>query len=138
VHMGDAGAGQVTKAANQIVCAVTLAVIAEALVMASKAGVDPGKVREALLGGAAQSTMLNVHGARMLEHTFKPTFRARLHHKDLGIALQTARELGVSLPTTAITAELFNSLLAHGGADGDHSAIVTVLERLAQHQIADK
>jgi len=138
VHMGDAGAGQVTKAANQIVCAVEIAVVSEALVMASKAGVDPAKVREALLGGAAQSAILKVHGERMIAHNFKPGFRARLHHKDLGIALQIARELGVSLPTAAAAAEMFNALLARGGADLDNSALVTVLEDLAQHQVGGK
>jgi 2-hydroxy-3-oxopropionate reductase len=135
VHVGEAGAGQVTKAANQIVVAVTIAAISEALLLAAKSGVDPAKVREALLGGFAQSKILDVHGNRILQRNFAPGFKTRLHRKDLAIALNTAREIGMSLPVTANVAELMNALIAHGGADLDHSALVTVLEELADYQV---
>ena len=135
VHVGEAGAGQVTKAANQIVVAVTIAAISEALLLAAKSGVDPAKVREALLGGFAQSKILDAHGNRMLQRNFAPGFKTRLHRKDLAIALNTAREIGMSLPVTANVAELMNALIAHGGADLDHSALVTVLEELAAYQV---
>jgi 2-hydroxy-3-oxopropionate reductase len=135
VHVGEAGAGQVTKAANQIVVAVTIAAISEALLLAAKSGVDPAKVREALLGGFAQSKILDVHGNRMLQRNFAPGFKVKLHRKDLAIALNTAREIGMSLPVTANVAELMNALIAHGGADLDHSALVTVLEELANYQV---
>lgn len=135
VHVGEAGAGQVTKAANQIVVAVTIAAVGEALLLAAKSGVDPARVREALLGGFAQSKILDVHGNRMLQRNFAPGFKARLHRKDLAIALDTAREMEMSLPLTANVAELMNSLIAHGGGDLDHSALVTVLEELANHHV---
>jgi 2-hydroxy-3-oxopropionate reductase len=135
VHVGEAGAGQVTKAANQIVVAVTIAAISEALLLAAKSGVDPAKVREALLGGFAQSKILDAHGNRMLQRNFAPGFKTRLHRKDLAIALNTAREIGMSLPVTANVAELMNALIAHGGADLDHSALVTVLEELAAYHL---
>ena len=135
VHVGEAGAGQVTKAANQIVVAVTIAAISEALLLAAKSGVDPAKVREALLGGFAQSKILDAHGNRMLQRNFAPGFKVKLHRKDLAIALNTAREIGMSLPVTANVAELMNALIAHGGADLDHSALVTVLEELADYQV---
>jgi 2-hydroxy-3-oxopropionate reductase len=137
VHVGDAGAGQVTKAANQIVVAVTIQAVAEALLLAAKAGVDPAKVREALLGGFAQSRILDLHGKRMLERNFQPGFKIRLHRKDMAIILNTARELGLSLPASATAAELMNALIANGGADLDHSGLVTMLERLANYRIGE-
>lgn len=135
VHVGEAGAGQVTKAANQIVVAVTIAAVSEALVLAARAGVDPAKVREALLGGFAQSRILDLHGNRMLQRNFQPGFKAKLHRKDLSIILDTARELGVALPVTGVVTELMNALIAHGGGELDHSALVTVLETLADVQV---
>lgn len=135
VHVGEAGAGQVTKAANQIVVAVTIAAVSEALVLAAKAGVDPAKVREALLGGFAQSRILDLHGNRMLQRNFQPGFKAKLHRKDLSIILDTARELGVALPATGVVTELMNALIARGGGELDHSALVTVLEALADMQV---
>ena len=136
VHVGEVGAGQVTKAANEIVVAVTIAAVSEALLLAVKSGVDPAKVREALLGGFAQSKILDVHGNRMLQRNFTPGFKIRLHRKDLAIALDTAREVGMALPATAGVAELMNALIARGGADLDHSALVTVLEELAGVQVS--
>jgi len=135
VHVGDAGAGQVTKAANQIVVAVTIQAVSEALVLAAKAGVDPAKVREALLGGFAQSRILDLHGNRILQRNFQPGFKTKLHRKDLAIVLDTARELGLALPATANAAEVMNAVIAHGGAELDHSAMVTVLEELANCQV---
>ncbi|MCX7707754.1 MAG: 2-hydroxy-3-oxopropionate reductase [Anaerolineae bacterium] len=135
VHVGEAGAGQVTKAANQIVVAVTIAAVSEALVLAAKAGVDPARVREALLGGFAQSRILDLHGNRMLQRNFQPGFKAKLHRKDLSIILDTARELGVALPATGVVTELMNALIARGGGELDHSALVTVLETLADAQV---
>ncbi|MGQ9491016.1 MAG: 2-hydroxy-3-oxopropionate reductase [Anaerolineae bacterium] len=137
VHVGEAGAGQVTKAANQIVVAVTLAAVSEALVLAAKAGVDPARVREALLGGFAQSRILDLHGNRILQRNFQPGFKARLHRKDLSIILDTARELGVALPATGVVTELMNALIARGGGELDHSALVTVLEELANFRVQD-
>ena len=131
VYIGHSGDGQVCKMANQIVVAVTLAAVSEALVFASKAGADAAKVRDALLGGFAQSKILEVHGQRMLQRTFEPGFRVRLHKKDLGIALDVARELGVSLLTTAVAQELLNAVSADNGSDLDHSSIVKAVERLA-------
>ena len=131
VHMGGAGAGQITKAANQIVCSGTIAAVGEALVMAKKAGVDPGRVREALLGGFAQSRILEVHGNRMLHRNFQPGFKLKLHRKDMAIVLDTARELGVALPVSSIVTELMNALMASSGGELDHSALVTVFEKLA-------
>jgi 2-hydroxy-3-oxopropionate reductase len=132
VHIGDAGAGQITKAANQIVVALTIEAVSEALVLAAKAGVDPAKVRQALLGGFAQSRILDLHGQRMLERNFKPGFRANLHRKDLGIALATGREYGVPLPVTAQVNEMFNALIAAAQGDADHSSIVTLIEAMAR------
>ena len=130
-HVGPPGAGQVTKAANQVVVALTIQAVSEALLLARRSGVDPGRVREALLGGFAQSKILEVHGQRMLDGAFDPGFRAALHRKDLGIALQAAREEGVPLLATAQAAELFNALMAQGDGDRDHSALALVYERLA-------
>jgi len=115
VHVGGNGDGQTCKVANQIVVALTIEAIAEALLFASKAGADPAKVRKALLGGFAQSRILELHGERMIERSFEPGFRIRLHQKDLNLALQAARNLGVSLPNTATAQELFNAVAAQGG-----------------------
>ena len=129
------GDGQVCKVANQIIVALTLEAISEALVFAAKAGADPAKVREALLGGFASSRILEVHGERMIARNFDPGFRIALHQKDLGLALQSARELGVSLPNTATCQELFNVCVAQGGSGWDHSALVRALETLAGCEI---
>jgi len=136
VHLGGNGDGQTCKVANQIVVALTIEAVAEALVFAAKAGADPRKVREALLGGFAQSRILELHGERMLARNFNPGFRVRLHQKDLNLALQSARNLGVSLPNTATAQELFNSVAARGGIDLDHSAMVQALEILAEHKVS--
>jgi 2-hydroxy-3-oxopropionate reductase len=135
VHMGDAGAGQVTKACNQVVIALTIEAISEALVLATKAGVDPVRVREVLLGGFAQSRVLDAHGKRMLDRNFQPGFRARLQHKDLKVALAAGREYGAPLPTASLVHEHFTALLAAGGGDLDHSALATVIEKLADAEI---
>jgi 2-hydroxy-3-oxopropionate reductase len=135
-HIGPNGDGQTAKVANQIVVAVTIAAVAEALLFASKAGADPAKVRQALMGGFAGSRILEVHGERMLKRTFAPGFRLALHHKDLGIALDGARELHLSIPHTATCQELFNAALAAGEGGLDDSALAKVLERLANHEIA--
>jgi 2-hydroxy-3-oxopropionate reductase len=130
------GDGQTTKVANQIVVALNIAAVAEALLFASKAGADPAKVRQALMGGFAASRILEVHGERMIKRTFDPGFRIRLHQKDLGLALSGAREIGVALPQTAGVAQLMQSLAAHGGAELDHSALVKALELMADHEVA--
>ena len=116
--VGGAGDGQTAKVANQIIVALTIEAVAEALLFASKAGADPARVRQALMGGFASSRILEVHGERMVARTFDPGFRIELHQKDLNLALQSARELQVSLPNTAATQELFNACAAHGGARG--------------------
>jgi 2-hydroxy-3-oxopropionate reductase len=134
--IGDNGAGQTTKVANQIVVALTIGAVAEALVFASKAGVDPAKVRQALMGGLASSRILEVHGERMIKRTFNPGFRIELHQKDLNLALEGAKVLGVSLPNTASTQQLFSACVANGGAGWDHSGLVRALELMAGHQIA--
>ena len=136
VHIGENGDGQTCKVANQIVVALTIEAIGEALLFASKAGADPKKVREALLGGFAQSRILEVHGERMIGRSFDPGFRIRLHQKDLNLALQAARNLGLSLPNTATAQELFNAVAAQGGSDLDHSAMVLALETLANHKVS--
>ncbi len=136
VHIGENGDGQTCKVANQIVVALTIEAIGEALLLASKAGADPKKVREALLGGFAQSRILEVHGERMIGRNFDPGFRIRLHQKDLNLALQAARSLGLSLPNTATAQELFNAVAAQGGSDLDHSAMVLALETLAKHKVS--
>ena len=135
--VGGIGAGQVCKVANQIVVALNIEAVGEALLLASKAGVDPAKVRQALMGGFASSKILEVHGERMIKRTFDPGFRIELHQKDLNLALSTARGLGMSLPNTATAQELFNSCQAHDGGKWDHSAMVKVLEILANHSVAD-
>ena len=134
--VGDVGAGQTCKVANQIIVALTIEAVGEALLFASKAGVDPGRVREALMGGFAGSRILEVHGARMVERTFDPGFRIALHQKDLGLALAGARALGISLPNTATAQELMNACAAHGWSNLDHSGLVKALETLAGHEIA--
>lgn len=130
------GAGQTCKIANQIIVALNIEAVAEALVFASKAGCDPAKVRSALMGGFAASRILEVHGERMIARTFDPGFRIKLHQKDLGMALDTARQLGVALPNTATAQELFNSCSAQGLADADHSALVRALETLSGHTLS--
>jgi len=134
--VGENGVGQTTKVANQIVVALTIEAVAEALVFASKAGADPGKVREALMGGLASSRILEVHGERMIKRTFDPGFRIELHQKDLNLALQGAKALGISLPNTATAQELFNACSANGGSGWDHSAMVRALELMASHDVA--
>ncbi len=133
--VGDTAAGQITKVANQIIVALTIEAVGEALLLASKAGADPAKVRQALMGGFASSRILELHGERMVKRTFDPGFRIELHQKDLNLALGTARKLGVSLPNTATAQELFNSCAAHGGSAWDHSAMVRALEKLADFEI---
>ncbi len=134
--IGPAGSGQITKVANQIIVALNIAAVGEALTFASKAGADPAKVRQALMGGFASSRVLEVHGERMIKRTFTPGFRIRLHQKDLNLALQGARELGVALPQTAGAAQLMAACAANGLADADHSALVRALELLAAHPVA--
>jgi 2-hydroxy-3-oxopropionate reductase len=136
VHVGGHGDGQTCKVANQIVVALTIEAVAEALLFASKAGADPVKVRAALLGGFAQSRILELHGERMIKRKFDPGFRIRLHQKDLNLALQAARSMGLSLPNTATAQELFNAVAAEGGSDLDHSAMVLALEKLANHTVS--
>jgi len=136
-HVGPIGAGQTTKVANQIIVALNIEAVAEALLFASKAGADPAKVRQALMGGFASSKILELHAERMINRTFDPGFRIKLHQKDLNLALQNAREMGLSLPNTATAQELFNSCAAHGGSDDDHSALVKALERMADHKVAE-
>lgn len=134
--VGPNGVGQTTKVANQIVVALTIEAVAEALVFASKAGADPAKVRQALMGGLAASRILEVHGERMIKRSFAPGFRIELHSKDLNLALEGARALGVALPNTSTAQQLFNACTANGGAKEDHSALVRALERMAGHEVA--
>lgn len=134
--VGEVGAGQICKVANQIIVALNIEAVAEALLLASKAGADPAKVRQALMGGFAASRVLEVHGERMVKRTFDPGFRIELHQKDLNLALSSARALKMSLPNTATAQELFNACQAQGGAKWDHSAMVKALETLANHQVA--
>jgi 2-hydroxy-3-oxopropionate reductase len=134
--VGGNGDGQTTKVANQIIVALNIAAVGEALLFASKAGADPAKVRQALMGGFAASRILEVHGERMIKRTFAPGFRIKLHQKDLGLALQGARELGVALPQTAGAAQLMQACAANGMAELDHSALVKALELMANHEVA--
>ena len=136
--VGGNGDGQTCKVANQIIVALNIEAVAEALLFASKAGADPAKVRQALMGGFASSRILEVHGERMVKRTFNPGFRIELHQKDLNLALANARLLGVSLPNTATAQELFNACVAHGGAKWDHSALVRSLEIMANHEIGQR
>ena len=133
--VGGNGDGQTAKVANQIIVALTIEAVSEALLFSAKAGADPAKVREALMGGFASSKILEVHGERMIKRTFNPGFRIELHQKDLSLALTSARQLGVSLPNTATAQELFNACAAHGGRAWDHSAMVRALETLANFEI---
>ncbi|WP_305857559.1 2-hydroxy-3-oxopropionate reductase [Balneatrix alpica] len=135
--VGGNGDGQTCKVANQIIVALNIQAVAEALLFASKAGANPAKVREALMGGFASSKILEVHGERMVKGTFDPGFRISLHQKDLNLALSGARQLQLSLPNTATAQELFNSCAALGGANWDHSAMIKALEHMANHSIRD-
>jgi 2-hydroxy-3-oxopropionate reductase len=134
--IGENGAGQTCKVANQIIVAATIEAVGEALLFASKAGADPAQVRQALMGGFASSRILEVHGERMIKRNFQPGFRVALHQKDLSLALAGAKELGISLPATSTCQQLFNAVVAAGGAGLDHSGKVTALEMLAAHPIA--
>ncbi|ESS13147.1 MAG: 2-hydroxy-3-oxopropionate reductase [Burkholderiaceae bacterium] len=134
--VGGNGDGQTTKVANQIIVALNIEAVSEALLFASKAGADPAKVRQALMGGFAASRILEVHGERMVKRTFNPGFRIELHQKDLNLALQGAKAMGVSLPNTAATQELFNTCAAHGMGGLDHSALCRSLEIMSNHEIA--
>ena len=134
-RVGGNGDGQTTKVANQIIVALTIEAVGEALLFASKAGADPALVRQALMGGFASSQILEVHGERMLKRNFDPGFRIELHQKDLNLALEGARSLGISLPSTAVAQQLFSSCAAHGGLAWDHSAMVRALEMMASHEI---
>jgi 2-hydroxy-3-oxopropionate reductase len=136
--VGGNGDGQTAKVANQIIVALNIEAVAEALLFASRAGADPAKVRQALMGGFASSKILEVHGERMINRTFNPGFRIELHQKDLNLALSSARALGVSLPNTATAQELFNACTAHGGKAWDHSAMVRALEKLANFEVGQK
>ncbi len=135
--VGGNGDGQTCKVANQIIVALTIEAVGEALLFASKAGADPSKVREALMGGFASSKILEIHGERMIKRTFDPGFRIELHQKDLNLALSNARKLQMSLPNTATAQELFNSVAAQGDIGLDHSAMVLALEKLAEFKVAE-
>jgi 2-hydroxy-3-oxopropionate reductase len=137
VHVGPVGAGQVVKACNQVVVALTIEAVSEALVLGSKAGVDPATIIEVLSGGMAANKVMEVRGPNFLEHDFSPGFRVDLHHKDLGIALQTAREYGVALPNTAAVEQMLQALRSNGRGDQDHSALLTHIEGLARHTIGE-
>jgi 2-hydroxy-3-oxopropionate reductase len=136
--VGANGDGQTCKVANQIIVALNIEAVGEALLFASKMGADPVRVRQALLGGFASSRVLEVHGERMIKRTFDPGFRVELHQKDLNLALGSARQIGLSLPNTATTQELFNACAARGGKARDHSSLVRALEILADHEIGGK
>ncbi|OWQ93497.1 2-hydroxy-3-oxopropionate reductase [Roseateles aquatilis] len=134
-RVGGAGAGQTTKVANQIIVALNIAAVSEALVFASKAGADPAKVREALMGGFASSRILEVHGERMIKRTFNPGFRIALHQKDLNLALQSAKAMDLALPNTAGTAQLMQTAAAQGWDQLDHSALVRAIELMGHHEL---
>ena len=136
-RVGEAGAGQTCKVANQIIVALNIQAAAEALAFAAKAGADPARVREALMGGFANSRILEIHAERMIKRTFAPGFRIKLHQKDLNIALQSAREMGMALPNTATVQQLFSACVAAGGADWDHSALVRATETLSGTPVAE-
>ncbi|BAP57893.1 oxidoreductase [Thioploca ingrica] len=137
VHVGDHGAGQIAKTCNQIIISQTLAAIGEAFILAKAAGVDPTKVRTALLGGFAGSRILEVHGQRMLERNFQPGFKTKLHHKDIKIALQTAHELGIAIPGTALAAQYLNVLMGTEQGELDSSAMVIAQEQASAIYLAD-
>jgi len=130
-HVGPVGDGQTAKVANQIIVGLTIEAVAEGLLFAKKAGADPAKVREALMGGFAGSTIMKVHGERMIERTFDPGFRIRLHRKDMALAVNAARDIGLALPNAAATEQLMNAAIARGDGDKDHSALIRTLEALA-------
>jgi 2-hydroxy-3-oxopropionate reductase len=136
--VGECGAGQTCKVANQIIVALNIEAVGEALLFASKMGADPAKVRQALMGGFAASRVLEVHGERMVKRTFDPGFRIELHQKDLNLALSSARAVGVALPNTATAQELFNVCAAHGGSGWDHSAMVRALETMANFEVGQQ
>jgi 2-hydroxy-3-oxopropionate reductase len=136
--VGGNGDGQTCKVANQIIVALNIEAVGEALLFASKMGADAARVRQALMGGFAASRVLEVHGERMIKRTFDPGFRIALHQKDLNLALSNARAVGLALPNTATAQELFNACAAHGGAGWDHSALVRALELLANHEVGRK
>lgn len=131
VHIGKPGAGQTTKACNQIVVGLTIQAVAEALTLAKKSGVDVAKVRAALLGGFAQSKILDLHGQRIIDRNFKPGFKVKLHRKDMNIALQTAKQLSVPLPASSIVASHMDALIARGDAELDHSSLALLEESLS-------
>ena len=133
--VGDSGAGQTCKVANQIVVALTINAVAEGLLFAARAGADPAKVRQALMGGLATSRILEVHGERMIQRSVQPGFRIALHQKDLNLALGAAKQLNLALPATAQAQQLFSACVAHGGAGWDHSGIVRALEQLNHFEI---
>jgi len=135
IRIGDSGAGQVAKACNQMMVAVTAAVVSEAMVFATKSGVDPALVRQVLLGGAGYSRFLENSGPRLLQRNFQPGFKAKLHYKDLNIVLSTAKEYNVPLPTTSLVHQFYTALMAAGRGDMDTSAIVTILEQLAGSEV---
>ncbi|HAU5598834.1 TPA: 2-hydroxy-3-oxopropionate reductase, partial [Citrobacter freundii] len=134
--VGGNGDGQTCKVANQIIVALNIEAVSEALVFASKAGADPVRVRQALMGGFASSRILEVHGERMIKRTFEPGFKIALHQKDLNLALQSAKALSLNLPNTATCQELFNTCAANGGSQLDHSAMVQALELMANHKLS--
>jgi 2-hydroxy-3-oxopropionate reductase len=134
-HVGPTGTGQVTKAANQVVVALTIEAVSEALVLGSKGGVSPEKILDVLSGGLAGNKVMEVKREKFLSHTFDPGFRSELHHKDLGIALAAGREYGVALPVTAIVDQMFLSMKKKGWGGEDHSALLRVIEDLSQHEI---
>jgi 2-hydroxy-3-oxopropionate reductase len=136
-HVGSNGAGQTVKACNQIVVALTIEAVSEALVLGSRAGVDPAVILRVLLGGFAANRIMEVRGPNFLQHNFKPGFKIALHEKDLGIALATGHEYGVPLPVTAIVDQMFQALKQRGLGDQDHSALLTLLEDWAQHRIGE-
>jgi 2-hydroxy-3-oxopropionate reductase len=137
-HVGGIGAGQTCKVANQIIVALNIQAVSEALVFASKAGADPAKVRQALMGGFASSRILEIHAERMLKGTFDPGFRIRLHQKDLALAIGAAKDLGLSLPNTAIAQQMMSQVAAHGGGEMDHSGLILAVEGMANHSIRPK
>lgn len=134
-HCGPLGSGQVVKACNQIVVALVIEAVSEAMVLGSKAGVDPDVILQVLSGGLAQNRVLDLRGPKMIEHDFTPGFKARLHRKDMGIILETAREFGVALPVSALVDQMFSHLVAGGRGDLDHSSLLLVIEALSNHSI---
>ncbi len=135
-YCGASGAGQTVKACNQIVVALVIEAVSEALVLGSKAGVQPEIILQVLGGGLAQTRVMDLRGPTMIQHRFEPGFKVKLHRKDLGIIMQTAREHGVALPVTALVEQLFTTLMERGRGDLDHSALLTVVEELSNHAIA--